>query len=100
MRGRNTAQRQVQQGFVQRTRLLALAPRPQAAVARTLQRDALRLRALARSLEAVSPLATVARGYALVTKEDGTLVRSVAQVQAGDRLEAQVADGRMKLRAE
>lgn len=83
-----------------RTRLLALAPRPQTAVARTLQRDALRLRALARSLEAVSPLATVARGYALVTKEDGTLVRSVAQVQAGDRLEAQVADGRLKLRAE
>ncbi len=83
-----------------RERLLALAPRPQAAVARTLQRDALRLRGLARSLEAVSPLATVARGYALVTKEDGTLVRSVTQVQPGDRVDAQVGDGRLKLRAE
>lgn len=83
-----------------RARLLALAPRPQAAVARTLQRDALRLRALARSLEAVSPLATVARGYALITKEDGTLVRSVAQVQPGERVDAQVGDGRLTLSVE
>lgn len=83
-----------------RARLLALAPRPQAAVARTLQRDALRLRGLARSLEAVSPLATVARGYALVTKEDGTLVRSVTQVRPGDAVEARLADGTLKLRAE
>ena len=83
-----------------RARLLTLAPRPQAAVARTLQRDALRLRALARSLEAVSPLATVARGYALITKEDGTLVRSVAQVQPGERVDAQVGDGRLTLRVE
>jgi exodeoxyribonuclease VII large subunit len=65
-----------------------------------LQRDALRLRALARSLEAVSPLATVARGYALVTKEDGTLVRSVTQVQSGDAVDARLADGKLKLRVE
>lgn len=83
-----------------RARLLALAPRPQAAIARTLQREALHLRGLARSLEAVSPLATVARGYALVTKDDGTLVRSVAQVETGDRVTARVADGQMALRVE
>ena len=77
-----------------------LAMRPQAAAIRTLQRDALRLRALARSLEAVSPLATVARGYALITKEDGTLVRSVTQVQPGERVDAQVGDGRLTLRVE
>jgi len=83
-----------------RERLLALAPRPQAAVARTLQRDALRLRALARSLEAVSPLATVARGYALVTREDGTLVRSVTQVEPGDKVQARLADGTLELTAD
>ncbi|KAF1721298.1 exodeoxyribonuclease VII large subunit [Pseudoxanthomonas wuyuanensis] len=83
-----------------RERLAALAPRPQAAVARQLQRDALRLRALARSLEAVSPLATVARGYALVTREDGTLVRSVAQVASGDAVQAQLSDGKLRLRVE
>lgn len=83
-----------------RERLQALASRPQAAVARALQRDALRLRGLARSLEAVSPLATVARGYALVTREDGTLVRSVAQVQPGDKVKAQLTDGTLKLKVE
>ena len=81
-----------------RERLLALAPRPQAAVVRTLQRDALRLRSLARSLEAVSPLATVARGYALVTREDGTLIRSVEQVRPGDAVSARLSDGTLKLR--
>ena len=43
----------------------------------SLQRDALHLRGLARSLEAVSPLATVARGYAILQHDDGRIVRSV-----------------------
>jgi exodeoxyribonuclease VII large subunit len=76
-------------------RLTALQPRPQAAVVRQLQRDALRLRGLVRSLEAVSPLATVSRGYALVSKEDGTLVRSTTQVANGDRLHARLSDGQL-----
>ncbi len=82
-------------------RLQALASRPQAAMARQLQRDALRLRALARSLEAVSPLATVARGYSILTRaDDGALVRSVAQVEPGDALQARVGDGTLRLRVE
>ena len=83
-----------------RERLLALGPRQQAAIARELQRDAMKLGGLARSLEAVSPLATVARGYALVTREDGSLVRSVTQVQEGDALRARLGDGALKLRVE
>ena len=83
-----------------RERLQSLGPRPQAAIARELQRDALKLRGLARSLEAVSPLATVARGYALVTHEDGSLVRSVAQVQKGDAVRALLGDGQLQLRVE
>ena len=75
-------------------RLSMLAPRTQAAMARQLQRDALRLRSIARSLEAVSPLATVARGYSILTRaDDGALVRSTTQVQAGDTLHARVGDG-------
>ncbi len=75
-------------------KLAALAPRAQAAMGRQLQRDALHLRGLARSLEAVSPLATVARGYSILTRaDDGTLVRSTLQVQAGDTLHARVDDG-------
>ena len=79
-------------------RLQRLRARPQAAIARTLQRDNLKLRALARSLEACSPLATVARGYAILAREDdGRLVRSVAQAAPGDRLQARLADGVLAL---
>ncbi|WP_304412389.1 exodeoxyribonuclease VII large subunit, partial [Xanthomonas sp. SHU 308] len=82
-------------------RLLALGRRPQAAMARQLQTDAQRLRALARALETVSPLATVARGYSILTRvDDGSVVRSAAQVAPGDRLRARLADGELQLRAE
>ena len=64
-------------------------PAPRLALARQ------RLVGLARSLEAVSPLATVARGYALVSDADGHLVRSVAQVQPGQILTARLADGQI-----
>jgi exodeoxyribonuclease VII large subunit len=75
-------------------RLQRALPRVEAAMARQLQRDTLRLRALARSMEAVSPLATVARGYAILTREDdGRLVRSPLDVSPGDALKARVQDG-------
>ncbi len=74
---------------------------PQAPMARRLQHDALRLRGLARSLESVSPLATVARGYAIVTRQsDGVLVRSATQVDPGDILRTQLADGSLEVRVE
>ncbi|WP_119717842.1 exodeoxyribonuclease VII large subunit [Cognatilysobacter tabacisoli] len=76
-----------------RERLAALASRPQSAMARRLSRDAMHLRGLARSLEAVSPLATVARGYAIVLRDDGRVVRSVLDAAPGDRLDARLADG-------
>ncbi|WP_277872369.1 exodeoxyribonuclease VII large subunit, partial [Vulcaniibacterium tengchongense] len=83
-----------------RERLGAVSARPQAAVARRLAHDALRLRALARSLEAVSPLATVARGYSILQREDGHVVRSAHEVAPGERLRARLADGRLALRVE
>ena len=82
-------------------KLATLAPRAHAAMARHLQRDALRLRGIARSLEAVSPLATVARGYSILTKlEDGALVRSAEQVKPGEQLRARLAEGELQLRVE
>ena len=83
-----------------RERLSALRGRPQSAVARQLQHEALRLRSLARSLETVSPLATVARGYAILRREDGRIVRGTGDAPVGTALDATVADGRLKLRVE
>jgi exodeoxyribonuclease VII large subunit len=70
------------------------------ALARRLQHDALKLRGLARSLEAVSPLATVARGYAILQKTDGRVVRSQGDVVAGEWLHARLHDGVLPLRVE
>ena len=83
-----------------RERLATLGLRPQAAIARHLQRDALRLRALARSLEAVSPLATVARGYAILQHDDGRVVRRTGDANAGDALDARLSDGKLRVRVE
>jgi len=45
-------------------------------------------------LAALSPLGTLERGYAIVRRhDDGTLIRSVAQVTTGDALAVQVHDG-------
>lgn len=83
-----------------RERLATLAPRPQAAIARRLQRDALHLRGLARSLEAISPLATIARGYSILQHDDGRIVRSTREVAIGDALSARVVDGALQVRVE
>ena len=43
-----------------------------------------RFTALGAKLDALSPLAVLDRGYSLVTREDGRLVRSTAEIEAGD----------------
>lgn len=83
-----------------RARLSALAPRPRAAVERRLHAQSLRLQGIARSLQAVSPLATVARGYAILRHDDGRVVRSVLDAAPGDRLSARLADGELRLRVD
>jgi exodeoxyribonuclease VII large subunit len=81
-------------------RLAPLRPRVQAALARRLQRDAMHLRGLVRSLHAVSPLATVARGYAILQHDDGRIVRAVGDAAVGDAIDARLVDGRLRVRVE
>jgi exodeoxyribonuclease VII large subunit len=53
-----------------------------------------RLAGLAARLESLSPLATLARGYAIVRQaETGIVVSSMAQVSPGERLSVRVSDG-------
>lgn len=47
------------------------------------------------SLLALSPAATLARGYAVLRDRDGRVVRDQAEVDAGDRLEAILHTGRL-----
>ncbi|PVF13099.1 exodeoxyribonuclease VII large subunit, partial [Yersinia pestis] len=44
-------------------------------------------------LEAVSPLATLARGYSVTQTPAGALLKTTKQVQAGDKLTTRLQDG-------
>lgn len=50
----------------------------------------------AAKLEALSPLAILSRGYGVVANEKGTLVRSVGDVEVGDRVVLRLRDGTLK----
>jgi exodeoxyribonuclease VII large subunit len=55
---------------------------------------------LTQTLRVVAPTAVLARGYALVNKEeDGSLVRSIQDVRSGDPLRVRVSDGEFKAEA-
>ncbi|KRE90095.1 exodeoxyribonuclease VII large subunit [Frateuria sp. Soil773] len=82
-------------------RLLAEhAQRLRQSIERRLERERLTLQQSARALHAVSPLATLERGYAIVFDADGKVVRSAKDVAADTRLRARLADGELALRVE
>ncbi len=51
-------------------------------------------------LDALSPLATLKRGYNIGRNADGQLVTSVEQIAVGEHLYLQLADGRLRCRVE
>ncbi len=82
------------------TRRGQLRHRLEAAWRRRSGEDASRLRGLAQSLHAISPIATVARGYAILTTDDAHAVSSVAGLHSGQHLHARLADGVLGLHVE
>jgi exodeoxyribonuclease VII large subunit len=80
-----------------RERLAAIGHRPHSTMARRLSNDALRLRGLVRSLAAVSPIATLARGYAIVRDADGRVVRSASDTQVDAALDVRLSDGSLRV---
>lgn len=57
-----------------------------------------RLQLAQRGLDAISPLATLERGYAIVTRADGSVLQDAGEVQAGDAIEARLKRGSVKAR--
>jgi exodeoxyribonuclease VII large subunit len=56
-----------------------------------------RLALASRTLDAVSPLATLGRGFAVVSRvDDGALLRDAANAPAGTQIEARLAKGRLR----
>ncbi len=82
--------------LVQRRRALALLDsRLTAAQSRYVAARRQRFVALTAKLDAMSPLRVLARGYAMVQEEDGTVLRSVRQAEPGKELTLTVSDGRI-----
>ena len=71
-----------------------LAQRLGTAVQGLLAEKRRRLELACRSLDTISPLATLQRGYAIVSQlPERRILRQAASVKAGDRLEARLAEG-------
>jgi len=71
-----------------------LAQRLGTAVLGLLAEKRRRLELACRSLDTISPLATLQRGYAIVSQlPERRILRQAASVKAGDRLEARLAEG-------
>ena len=62
-------------------------------IRRVVDRRRGRLAVAGAGLSAVSPLATLARGFAIVRDGDGRLIRAVAEAQPGAAITIQVSDG-------
>jgi exodeoxyribonuclease VII large subunit len=77
-----------------------LALRLQTAMNARIDRWRNRFNAAARTLDAVSPLATLARGYAIVTDPAGRVVTRSNQLQVGARISGRLAEGRFDARVE
>jgi exodeoxyribonuclease VII large subunit len=76
-----------------RARLERLATAGRQTLAGEQMRRRQQLAGLERQLRALDPLAVLARGYSLTRLEDGTVVRSAAQVRPGTRLRTRLAEG-------
>ncbi len=77
----------------QRQYVDGLFERMDRAVAAYLQRQRAKLEYSQARLVAVSPISTLARGYAIVKKKDGRIVRTIEAVKSGDGIDIRLADG-------
>lgn len=83
-----------------RQRLDDLSRRAEAAQRHRLILARTRLSGLQQNLQALSPLAVLGRGFAVVSDREGRPVRSIQQVSSGDSLNVRVSDGSFDVQVE
>jgi exodeoxyribonuclease VII large subunit len=81
-----------------RARYEALQARLNAAVGQRTAQLGHRLALAQRALHTVSPLATLARGFAIVTREDGSVLTDAGLVAPGEHVHARLARGSLEAR--
>ena len=65
-------------------------------IGRVIRDNKQRVEHLSTLLETLGPSATLKRGYAIITDENGKVVRSTAQAAQGDHVELKLEDGRLQ----
>ncbi|MCK2184662.1 exodeoxyribonuclease VII large subunit [Halomonas getboli] len=96
--GRRLALRSPERRLEQETRRLTLArQRLHQAMPRALTHQRERLAAVTRELQAVSPLAVLGRGYAILENDEGRVIRHATDTRPGERLAARLGEGRLAL---
>ena len=85
-------------GYIEQRRknLLILQNRMLSAQNASLARSKQRYIANISKLDAMSPLKVLTRGYSMAQTEDGQLLRSVSQVELGQRITVFLSDGRIR----
>ncbi|KIU53655.1 exodeoxyribonuclease, partial [Pseudomonas putida] len=81
-------------------RLDNLAERLPRAMRQTLATRRQHLQVQVQTLQVVSPLATLSRGYSILLDELGQAIRSAAQTRNGQRLTARLGEGELQVRVE
>jgi exodeoxyribonuclease VII large subunit len=80
----------------ERQRVDELARRAHSALTYRVQLQSAHVQGMKKRLEALSPLAVIARGYAVVTrKENGSVVSHVSQTEQGEQIQIRVSDGQL-----
>lgn len=77
--------------------LAELRHRGHRAIGSTIERESALVGHQLDRVRAMSPQATLERGYSILLDRKGVAVRSVAQVETGDDLVAQIADGQLRV---
>ena len=82
-------------GYLEQRRksLELLRNRLVSAETRTVERKNRQFIELTSKLDAMSPLKVLTRGYALVRREDGMVLKSVRQIEPGERIKVSLSDG-------
>ncbi|CDZ93554.1 exodeoxyribonuclease VII large subunit [Pseudomonas saudiphocaensis] len=83
-----------------RQRLEHLSARMPRAMQERLTSRRQQLQGLAQTLNAISPLATLSRGYSILIDEHGQAIRAASQTQPGQRLKARLGEGELQVRVE
>jgi exodeoxyribonuclease VII large subunit len=76
-----------------RSHLERLAKRSEAAMRQRLAESGAKVTALARELHAISPLATLERGYSITLNDSQQAITDSSQVRKGEELEIRFARG-------